>query len=408
MISKPVHNIEQVIIYNEGTKYLEKGNFKKAVVQLKKALAICPIKEGYVNLANCYRALGYDKNLILETYKKALDPKVDYLQQPESIKSDTCQHALNNIGLHYYTYGDDDTAIKYYNKAIDNNPEFYEAIWNLSTALLRKASAGEVGLFKDGWYAYTARFLKSPPVQLKNKCANLKYWVPFTKVDSIIVLTEQGIGDNIMFGRYISLLKEYADKIYVQCDPSLEVIFSDYTCVRDASEVSVSCAYPICSLGILSDVPPAGDWLKGKFNAREFPSESFNVGIVWSGSPTHTNNAYRSVPVGRFSRLSKHCTLWGLQPGFSGNKHVRALPCGSWAETASAIAGLDLVIGVDTSVMHMVGSMGCRGWLLQPYKETDFRWGYDGGVWYPSIEVFPNNQDWDDVFDRVEAALCLK
>jgi hypothetical protein len=210
-----------------------------------------------------------------------------------------------------------------------------------------------------------------------------------------------------MFGRYIPRLREFADEIYVQCDASLECIFSDFKCVRDAIEIEdIECAYPICSLGSCFDDIPAGDWLRGKFGSRSF-ADGFNVGIVWSGSPTHANNAYRSTTVGRFSRLAKYCNLYSLDPTFKGSKYVTACGNKTWVDTAECINGLDLVIGVDTSVMHMCGSLGHEGWLLQPYKETDFRWGNGvrRSVWYDDIVVYENPQDWDYVFDCVERDL---
>lgn len=396
---------EVATLYNKGTVYLNKENFKKSAQYLKKSLALHEFKEAYVNLGNCYRALGEDKNMI-KCYALALEDRIPYLEQPKSIEDDSAQHARNNLGLACYMYGNDNEAIKIYTDAIGRNPKFWEAWWNCSTATLRKASSGELDLFPKGWEMYNSRFLKSPPVKLKNKREDLMYWTPGERVGSIIVLAEQGIGDNIMFGRYLKSLEAYADKIYVQCDPSLECIFSDYECVRDAIDVNVEFAYPMCSLGgAFADIP-AGDWLRGKFGSREF-SSGFNVGIVWAGSPTHANNAYRSVAIGRFSRLAKYCNLYSLDPTFKGSKYVTSLGNKTWTDTAESINGLDLVIGVDTSVMHMCGSLGCRGWLLQPYKETDFRWGNGvrRSVWYSDIEIYENPQDWEYVFECVERDL---
>lgn len=393
--------IELTEKYNIGTKLLEKNNFKRAMVVFKQVIKDYPCKEAYTNLGNCYRAFGQDK-LMFEAYEKALDPKVPYLD----IESRTHLHALNNLGLAHYMYGDDEKAISLYTKAIKEKPDFWEAWWNCSTSILRKASSGDLTEFPKGWEMYKARFLKKPAIVLKNDNPNLVYWDTISSGDSILILTEQGIGDSIMFGRYLSLLP--FKKVYVQCDISLEPIFSDYTCVRHASECDATVAYPICSLGeCFPDIPP-GDWLKGKFDVEEFDKSRLNVGIVWNGSPTHANNHNRSVPVGYFSGLSSYCTLYSLDPKFKGNKFIKPLSITSWNDTAKYINGLDLVIGVDTSVMHLCGSLGCPGWLLQPLKETDFRWGNNvsRSVWYDSIEIIPNKQDWEKVFALVKEKLC--
>jgi len=58
--------------------------------------------------------------------------------------------------------------------------------------------------------------------------------------------------------------------------------------------------------------------------------------------------------------------------------------------------------------MHLCGSLGHPGWLLQPLKETDFRWGngVNKSVWYSDIEIFENKQNWEKVFMEVEKRLC--
>lgn len=395
--------------YNRATLLLEKGKYDRAISLYKKVLKMYPCKEAYTNIGNCYRGKGLDADMF-SAYEKALDSSVPYLQPG----SDTHLHALNNLGLAHYMYGRDDVAIKLYTKAIKLKPDFWEAWWNCSTAMLRKASSGDTTLFSKGWEMYKARFLKSGAIKLKNKRADLVYWDTISSGDAIIILAEQGIGDNIMFGRYLSKLP--FKRIYVQCDASLDPIFSDYICVRDAIDVDepTLVAYPMCSLGECFEDIPAGDWLKDKFDALEFDNSRPNVGIVWSGSPTHANNAYRSVNIERFNRLSSFANLYSLSPNFKSTRHVKSLDIKSWEDTARAINGLDLVIGVDTSVMHMCGSLGRPGLLLQPYKETDFRWGvvpsFDTvstkSIWYSSIDVINNPQSWETVFDRVEEIVC--
>lgn len=389
--------------YNRATLMLNKNQHKKAMVIYKKLLAGYKFKEALVNLGNCYRLENMESRAA-ECYRAALDDNIP------SIDADPLKvvgHALNNLGLSCYSTGDDKRAQFYYGKALKLNPKFWEAWWNNSTSILRQASSGRPELFTRGWEMYDARFLKKPPIVLKNDNPNLVYWDTVSPGRSIVVLVEQGIGDSIMFGRYLHMLP--FENVYVQCDPSLEALFSDFKCVQHVSECDAEVAYPICSLAkcFNNGVPIDGDWLSGKFDTRSFPEDKFNVGIVWSGSPTHVNNHNRSVAIGRFNRLSKIANLYGLVPGFKSTKHVQSLDIRSWTDTAECINGLDLVIGVDTSVMHLCGSLGCSGWLLQPKQETDFRWGngVNKSAWYSSIEVFENPGSWEVTFDNVEKAL---
>lgn len=395
--------LELSVEYNRATTLLNKSAHKKAIPIFLKCLKQMKFKEAYINLGNCYKAVGeYGK--MMDCYRNAVDPSVHTLDP--DVKKLTVQ-ALTNIGLGYFAFGDETQAIQYLTKAIKLDEKAWSAWWNLSITNLRLASSGDLDRFARGWEMYDARFLKDPPIKLKNNKEGLVYWDGVSRGSSIIVLAEQGIGDNIMWGRYLPELEKMFDKVYVQCDPSLNPIFKDYECVTDAIFCSADIAYPICSLAkcFNNGVPIAGDWLNGKFGTRSFPTDKFNVGIVWAGSEQHVNNANRSVAIGRFSRLSKYCNLYSLSPNFSSTKYVKSLDIKTWTDTAESINGLDLVIGVDTSVMHLCGSMGCEGWLLQPRFETDFRWGKGSrSVWYSSIDVFQNN-GWEEVFDTVEYRL---
>ena len=82
---------------------------------------------------------------------------------------------------------------------------------------------------------------------------------------------------------------------------------------------------------------------------------------------------------------------------------------GDYGDTAAAIAGLDLVISVDTSVAHLAGALGKPVWLLLPYL-PDWRWGLEGPQtpWYPTMRLFrqPAPNDWKPVFAAIERALA--
>jgi tetratricopeptide (TPR) repeat protein len=394
-------------IYNKGVIYLEKNNFKKAIQYLKKAYDIYPCMEVCNNLGVAYRAVGQDA-MMWKYYKEALNAP-SLLGTPDAIMV----QVLNNLGLAYYMYGDDVAALDCYRKAIRIDPKAWDCWWNSSTAWLRIAStSGDLEDFAHGWEMYKARFLKAKPVKMKNMKENLMYWDTVSSGSSIVVLVEQGIGDNLMFARYLDRLSEKFERVYVQCDNNLGEVFelAGYHTVRDASECDATVAYPMCSLGeCFPDVTRNYNWLEGKYGAHDF-GPGKHIGIVFSGNSTHANDAYRSTTVGRFSRFAKYGKLYCLQPDFKGSRDVVGLQPRTWKETAEYINGLDLVIGVDTSSMHMVGALGREGWLIQPYKETDFRWGtvntsVGSSVWYPNIRVFNNPQSWDVVFDRIEKCL---
>lgn len=390
--------------FNKSVEYLNKGNYKRAFTLLKKCLSVRQFKEAYLNIGNCHRFFGEDTKMV-DAYLRACDPKVPFI---EGTYAEVYPAALNNLGLAYFMRGDDDLAIECYNKAITYDDKFWDAWWNCSTAVLRKASSGQVELFKDGWEMYDARFLKTPPIKLKNDVVGLQYWDRVSSGESIVVLAEQGIGDAIMWGRYLPLLASKFKNVYIQADENTRSLFKDYKTVFHVSECDAEVAIPICALSKCFEEIPSGDWLRGKYGVREFDDkEKLNVGIVWAGSPSHANDRNRSTNIHRFHVLSKYVNLYALSPGFKSTKYVTGLDIKNWEDTACAINGLDLVISVDTSVAHMAGSLGGEVWLLQPTKETDFRWGngVTRSVWYDNVRIFNNSGSWEDVFDDVLVAL---
>ncbi|MDD9907556.1 MAG: hypothetical protein OXT06_28610 [Rhodospirillaceae bacterium] len=81
----------------------------------------------------------------------------------------------------------------------------------------------------------------------------------------------------------------------------------------------------------------------------------------------------------------------------------------SFADTASALVALDLLITVDTSVAHLAGALGVRTWLILP-NNPDWRWGREGDSteWYPTMRLFRQKpgEDKRAVFERLANALA--
>jgi hypothetical protein len=77
-------------------------------------------------------------------------------------------------------------------------------------------------------------------------------------------------------------------------------------------------------------------------------------------------------------------------------------------DTAAAIGALDLVIAVDTAVLHLAGALGKPAWALLP-SPCDFRWldARDDSPWYPTMRLFRQKRrnDWTDVIERLAVAL---
>ncbi|MBK3665451.1 hypothetical protein JJE66_30010 [Bradyrhizobium diazoefficiens] len=79
-----------------------------------------------------------------------------------------------------------------------------------------------------------------------------------------------------------------------------------------------------------------------------------------------------------------------------------------FSDTAALVCRLDLVISVDTSVVHLAGALGAPVWTMLPFS-PDWRWllNRDDSPWYSSMRLFrqPKRGDWASVVDRVRREL---
>jgi len=161
-------------------------------------------------------------------------------------------------------------------------------------------------------------------------------------------------------------------------------------------------------------------WLVERWAARLAQDKKRRIGIVWAGRPTHEDDLNRSCKPAHFAQLVSvaNTTFYSLQKSGLAQDVDALQQAGivdlepeidDFADTAAAIANLDLVICVDTSVAHLAGAMGKPVWVVLPYA-PDFRWLASGETspWYPSAHLFrqPETKDWDSVFIALGQALA--
>jgi ADP-heptose:LPS heptosyltransferase len=144
------------------------------------------------------------------------------------------------------------------------------------------------------------------------------------------------------------------------------------------------------------------------------------VGIVWSGSVTFGKNHRRAQRLMQFFQAFAlpGVQLYSLQKGPPAAE-LKSLPRGGpiidldphlkdFADTAAAVAQLDLVIMTDSAVAHLGGALGKPVWLLLGHN-AHWVWLLDraDSPWYPSLRLFrPRAEgDWNYVFDTAAAEL---
>jgi hypothetical protein len=144
------------------------------------------------------------------------------------------------------------------------------------------------------------------------------------------------------------------------------------------------------------------------------------VGIAWAGSPQNALDLVRSVRLADYAPLAQipNLRLFSLQKGVSamqvfqpiaGLEVVDFAPfLNSFEDTAAAIANLDLVISVDTSIVHLAGAMARPVWTLIPFS-PDWRWllNRSDTPWYPTMRLFrqPALGDWATPMQAIVEAI---
>ncbi len=159
--------------------------------------------------------------------------------------------------------------------------------------------------------------------------------------------------------------------------------------------------------------------LKAEWRDRIPRGPALNIGIVWRGSPYRIRDRFgsRSMRLEDLRPLTTlpNVTLFSLQCGEGRNELLNANPpfpaidlAPDFPNTAAAIEALDLVVTVDTSIVHLAGALGKRALVMLPY-DACFRWMVDreDTPWYPSIRLFRQSKpgEWSDVVTAVRRAL---
>lgn len=391
-------------MFNKALKYLINNRPEKALPLFKKLLKDTPYKEIHLNLGNCYKALGNDDKA-KEHYLAAIDPLMPFT---DNTFIDVYPEGMNNLGMLAAKYKNYAVAETFYYKAIEKNPQYADALWNMANTQLMKYCSRKMDDLELCWRLYEYRYKRSrTPVELKSRKKLLPWDGEF--VESLVILVEQGFGDQVQFGRYLELAAASVGKLTVQCAPRMRPIFDKYATCEDPSETDATHGIGICSLGrIFNQEIPQGDWLREKYNEKLLDSR-LHIGVTWSGNKHHANDAHRSTTPRTFSCLGSYGNLYTLNPTENGTAGFTALDSDGWDKTIKALESVDLVISVDTSIVHLCGALGKPCWVIMPLHEPDWRWGDDSmgfdNIWYNSVRVFRNNGSWENVMKEVSDEL---
>lgn len=401
---------------NMGTNYASKQLFQEAIVEYKKAIVLNPnYKDAYNNLGNCYLEL------------KNYDNAIKMLQKAITLDSNY-NEAYYNLGNTYTYQKYYDNAIKMYKKAILLNPNYKEAYYNLGHCYLFNKD------FKKGFELYEYRFESMIKSFLKMIISmQLNYWNGINEAKRIIIVFEQGFGDIFMFFRFIIPLK----KKY----PSIQF---DFLCPKKVAHLLVPIIpiyysdvliheydYKLPLLSIphilqLTNITPYTDDLyiqtnhdKNTYWKTQLASlKNYKIGVCWKGNTII--NIDKHIPLELLKSISDlNVDLICLQKNdgveelqnisFKDKIHVFDIDIQeAFTDTIAIMQNIDLLITVDTSLVHLAGLLGVKTWLAVGYV-SEWRWGIDGSntYWYDSVKVFRSKiqNNWTDVLDEMKNEL---
>jgi tetratricopeptide (TPR) repeat protein len=258
----------------------------------------------------------------------------------------------------------------------------------------------------------------------------------------VLILREQGHGDNIQFVRFAPAIAAMAGSVTLTALPSLrrllhrvlkDVDVTERVALRTAFDFQIGMMSLPHRLGATLETIPravpylfADDALVAKWRDR-LGADGFKVGIAWQGNPDYGRDRYRSVRLGYYAPLAAipGVRLISIQ-AVNGLDQLADLPVGmavenfgtevsnnpdGFNEVAGLMANLDLVISSDTVTVHLAGALGRPTWVALRYR-PDWRWLTDraDSPWYPTMRLFrqKRHNDWEGVFAEIAAALAEK
>lgn len=317
-------------------------------------------------------------------------------------------------------------------KLLERSPKDISARFALSIAMLQQ------GKWTQGFSQYRIRFWLDEFEKgfLKDES---KLWTG-EKLGgkSLLIQCEQGYGDQILFIRYASWVKQnYSPKkITVVCRPEMKTLLNGVRgvdeVVTDISNLDFDFQVPLLNLPLIHQTTPetipypenaylaVSDELIDKWSSR-FDKDAELIAVCWR---TNLISDERSQSIDyekrgksltcesaellcyRLKELFPEATLVSLQPGVSreeeamlkrlGIENVWQYTISDFAATAAVIQQMDLVVSIDTAVAHLAGALGQPVWTLLPHY-SDWRWSQDEefSSWYTDMRLLRQSREND-------------
>jgi len=429
----------------------------EALPVLEKAVAMAPEMAGmHYNLGEPLKALGRLEEA-LAAYDRAI------ALEPEMA------NAHINRGLVLSHLGRGDEALAAFDRAIALEPDAIAARMGRSGALVVGGKLEEAlahnrelartplfrpeadfhsamlllqeGRWAEGWKFYEAR--RTLDRYSDARSYPQPEWLGEGALTgkTLYVHGEQGLGDQIMFARYLPLARRAGARVIFSPKDNLARLFGGqdladairpWQSAPDDFDLHMPLASMPLAFGTRPDtVPAAIPYLHAEpalvetWRDRIGP-QGFKIGVCWAGSPDPLQGPDRSFPL-------RECAVLAALPGVrlislqkkDGITELADLPADMMVEnpgedfdagpdalvdTAALMQSLDLVISCDTSVAHLAGALGRPVWTALK-RHPEWRWGANGETmpWYPTMTLFRQAQmgQWEPVFAAMRDRLAI-
>jgi tetratricopeptide (TPR) repeat protein len=409
------------VLLSFGERLQEERRFEEAAATFGKVVALDPNQSnGWLSLGAALLGLRqYADSLAAFRRGLALEPgsAVAY-----------CNMSLAFMGLDRMQ-----EAIEASRKALFIEAGSPVASFNLGCALL------SLGHFREGWEAYDYRFVMGGNKWLRPEAHAAPWTGEPLAGKSILILGEQGNGDQIQFSRYLPALSDLGASVHYLAPDRLHRLFrtlgESITLLSDIpSDARFDFQCPLASLPGRFDrldlQIPTRPYLKAEpervaqWKGR-IGNHGFRVGVAWQGNRFPYGDGFRSF---RLDALRPLAALPGVRlislQLKEGKDELGKLPADMHVEvpgpdfddgpdgfldSAAVLALMDLVISCDTSIAHLAGALGRRLWIVLN-RIPEWRWQRQrtDSVWYPTARLFrqETDGDWDGVFSRMTDELA--
>ena len=407
------------------------------------------------NIGNVLRQQGRPEEAV-SYYREALRLRPDYVQAVINIATslrdlnrldeaiESCHHALRlqpnsadvriNLGAFLQDLSRHEEAITHFSAALQIKPSSLDAKWNKSISLLA------LGRYSEGWDLHEVG--RGVAHMRGDHLVSDLHWKGESFVGKRLLLwSEQGLGDTLQFIRYAALCKARGGEVFVLCPKPLRGLLRNCPFIdalpETVEEGDFDLHAPMMSLPHLFETQvetiPAeipylfvGAEARARWADRFKDTSGFKVGLVWAGNPrenqisAHMIDRRRSMTLEMLRPLFavEGVSFYNLQMGAGAaqmdicglrDRLIDWMPeVKDFEDTGALVENLDLVISVDTSVVHLAGGLGKPVWVLSRF-DACWRWlqNRPENPWYPTARVFGQQTagDWAGVVERVKEEL---